>query len=356
MLAQGPATGLGHLARPAAVRPTGTLCAMSDHRPTEPLEDLHRLVGLPRPRYTRADVERLTGVPDAQATGWWRAMGFPNAGEDEVVFSAADVLLVRQLAERLREGLFDEEHVLRLARVMGASFSRVAGAQVETLAEMVDRVGFDDDPGADRLQRIVGQDEAWDLSVLVDSVLYVWRRHLLAALAGAATTDGATTEQAVGFVDIVQFTALSDQLEDDELGRVVDEFETAATDCVATHGGQVVKFIGDEVLFTAPTLDVGVDIALDLVDRDPDAPEVRCGLAFGPTVGLGGDVFGPTVNLAARLTSVARPSRVLLPHDLAEQLEGRDELVVKRVGRKYDLKGIGSTRVATVTRGEPLDA
>ena len=46
--------------------------------------------------------------------------------------------------------------------------------------------------GTDRLQRIVGQDEVWDLSVLVDSVLYVWRRHLLAALAGAASTDGAT--------------------------------------------------------------------------------------------------------------------------------------------------------------------
>jgi adenylate cyclase len=323
---------------------------MSADPPTEPLEDLHRLVGLPRPRYTRADVERLTGVPDEQATGWWRAMGFPNAGEDEVVFTAADVLLVRQLAERLEQGLFDEEHVLRLARVMGAAFSRVAGAQVDTLAEMVDRVGFDDAPGTDRLQRIIGQDEAWDLSVLVDSVLYVWRRHLLAALAGAASTDGTTTEQAVGFVDIVQFTALSDQLEDDELGQLVDEFESAATDSVAAHGGQVVKFIGDEVLFVAPSLDVGVDIALDLVDRADDAPEVRCGLAFGPTVGLGGDVFGPTVNLAARLTSVARPGRVLLPQDQSEQLGERTDLVVKRVGRKYDLKGIGSTRVASVVR------
>ena len=326
---------------------------MPDHGPTEPLADLHRLVGLPRPRYTRADVERLTGVPDEQSTGWWRAMGFPTAAADEVVFSAADVLLVRQLAERLDEGLFDEEHVLRLARVMGASFSRVAGAQVDTLAEMVDRVEFGDGPGTDRLQRIVGQDQAWDLSVLVDSVLYVWRRHLLAALAGAASTDGATTEQAVGFVDIVQFTALSEQLDDDDLGRVVDEFETAATDCVARHGGQVVKFIGDEVLFTAPGLATAVDIALDLVDRGEDSPGVRCGLAFGPTVGLGGDVFGPTVNLAARLTSVARPGRVLLPHDQAGQLDGRDDLVVKRVGRKYDLKGIGSTRVATVARVAP---
>jgi adenylate cyclase len=137
---------------------------------------------------------------------------------------------------------------------------------------------------------------------------------------------------------------------------VVDEFESAATDSVAVHGGQVIKFIGDEVLFVAPTLDVGVDIALDLLERDEDAPEVRCGLAFGPTVGLGGDVFGPTVNLAARLTSVARPGRLLLPHDLSEQLDDRADLVVKRVGRKLDLKGIGSTRVATVTRAEPHDS
>ena len=318
-----------------------------------PLEDLHRLVGLPRPRYTRSDVERLTGVPDEQAAAWWRAMGFPNAGDGDVVFSAADVELVRQLSGSLHEGLIDEEHVLRLARVLGASFSRIAVAQVDTLAEMVARVEFDDAAGTDRVRRLVGQDEPWDLSVLEDSVMYVWRRHLLAALAATATADGTTTEQAVGFVDIVQFTELSDELDDDDLGQVVDDFETTATDVVATHGGQVVKFIGDEVLFVAPTLAAGAEIALDLVDRDPDAPPVRCGLAFGPTVGLGGDVFGPTVNLAARLTAVARPGRVLLPLDASELLVGHDRVAVKRVGRKYDLKGIGSTRVATVTRSEP---
>jgi adenylate cyclase len=51
-------------------------------------------------------------------------------------------------------------------------------------------------------------------------------------------------------------------------------------------------------------------------------PQLRVGLAYGQVLTRLGDVYGPTVNLAARLTSLARPGAVLVDKDLAEALRG----------------------------------
>ena len=80
-------------------------------------------------------------------------------------------------------------------------------------------------------------------------------------------------------------------------------------------GGRVVKLIGDEVLFTAPTIERGVAIATVLeaaLEAHPGLPRARCGLAFGDVTLKGGDVFGPVVNLAARVVREADPGEVLV--------------------------------------------
>ena len=75
-------------------------------------------------------------------------------------------------------------------------------------------------------------------------------------------------------------------------------------------------------------------------------------IAYGPTVTIAGDVFGNTVNLAKRLTDVSRKGRILMPRRDAEALEDHDELVVRRMSRTFDLKGVGRTATVTVARGE----
>lgn len=297
--------------------------------------DVGELVGLPGPRYRRADVEQLVGADHEHLVKWWRAMGFAEIPEDQVAFTDADVEMARRLVALTRSGVLDDDAVLRMARLLGASFSRIADAQAAQLDEL----------------HSAGEDLPVEL--FADSMLYVWRRHLGAALGRWIDADEDQREQAVGFVDISGFSKLTRQMEPDELGRLVDDFETTAFDVVSARGGRVVKLIGDEVMFVADTADAAVDIGLDLVGAlsgPPAGLDLHCGIAVGPTVTVGGDVFGPTVNLASRLTDVARKGRVVIPREAAALLGDRDDLTVHRVRRVFDLKGFGRTRLVTVTR------
>ena len=191
------------------------------------------------------------------------------------------------------------------------------------------------------------------LSLLEDSLVYVWRRHLMAALGHRLETDDDAIEEAVGFADLSGFTQLSQRVSAERLGDLVDEFESTAFDVVSAHGGRAVKLIGDEMMFVANSLPVAVDIGLDLAERlraIAGMPDIHCGIAYGPTVAVGGDVFGPTANLAARLTTIARRGTIVIPRAAASQLAGRADIELVRMRRTFDLKGIGDTRVVAVRR------
>ncbi|UDY36538.1 adenylate/guanylate cyclase domain-containing protein [Dermatobacter hominis] len=333
-------------------------------------------VGLDPPVYRRADVERQVGVPHADMVRWWRAMGFAEVPEDEVAFGRDDVRMATDLASLLASGRVDDLDVLRLARVLGSSFSRIAEAQVSLLEDVDDEGGGADGVGSEGTDPGRSLEDAELLELLETSLVYVWRRHLVAALgrrlrveaadealradiADPDTTtearheDHGTSATTVGFVDIAGFSRLSKRLDVEELGDIVDRFEAGALDVVAEHDGRVVKFIGDAVMYVAPDLEAGVRIGLDLQERakGSDVPlELHCGVAHGPTITMGGDVFGPTVNLASRLTDVARRGTAVIPRECAHELDDRPDLLVKPVRRPYDLKGIGRTRLATVAR------
>jgi adenylate cyclase len=149
---------------------------------------------------------------------------------------------------------------------------------------------------------------------------------------------------AVGFVDIVGYTSQSRNLSERELVDLVEGFEDETTRLVVEAGGRVIKTIGDEVLFVADEARAGVEVALGLTRRgedDDDFPRVRAGVAYGLVTSRLGDVFGPTVNIAARLTSVARPGTVLVDAGAREVLAADDEhddLRLSRV-RRVSVKG-----------------
>lgn len=316
------------------------------------------VVGLEPPTHRRSDVEALTGVSHEVTVRWWRAMGFAEVPENLVAFGESDVLMVRRLARLLGSGTLDQDDLLRLARVLGASFSRIAEAQSEVLDDLL---GAELGPGdGARLESLLeGLDTEGGrelLGMLEDSVLYVWRRHLLAAMSRWVGTGTTEADQAVAFVDLSGFSSLSKELSPAELSEVVDGFESTAFDVVSAHDGRVVKLIGDEVMFVAANLAVAVDVCLELADRlaagNPPL-QVHCGVAAGPTVTVGGDVFGPTANLASRLADVARRGKVVIPRDQSAALVERDDLVVQRVRRVFELKGIGRTRMCTVRRRIP---
>jgi adenylate cyclase len=208
---------------------------------------------------------------------------------------------------------------------MGQSLSRLADWQTDMLAASL--TGAGSDPAAD----LVTSGEVL-LPLMRELQDYVWRRHL-AANAGrlfvagtAAGGSGAVDrrELAVGFADLVGYTSRSRGMGGRELGAMVEDFESLVADVIARHRGRVVKTVGDGVLFTCPAPVDAVEIALRLpVEWDADdRPPLRVGAAFGPVLTRLGDVYSPVVNLASRLTSLARPGTLLVDEELARQLRG----------------------------------
>ncbi len=138
--------------------------------------------------------------------------------------------------------------------------------------------------------------------------MYAWRRHLAASAGRIVDQETASAWMAVGFADLVGFTRLSRQISETELARLVERFESRSADIVASSGGRMIKTLGDSVLWVSDSAARAADIALSLIQahaRVRGMPELRVGLAIGPVIGRMGDVFGTTVNLASRLTSLA---------------------------------------------------
>ncbi len=154
----------------------------------------------------------------------------------------------------------------------------------------------------------------------------VLRRQLVAVSAGQWSTDaegGASHQRrAIAFVDLTGYTALSLSLTPKELTRIVTEFEGFVAEAVSRHGGRLVKTIGDGAVFTADDSRRICRIASEIVLAAKGSsvlPPVRIGVTTGTVVNLGGDVFGPVVNLAARLVTVARDNSIVVDESTAAE-------------------------------------
>ncbi|MBC7594993.1 MAG: adenylate/guanylate cyclase domain-containing protein [Kineosporiaceae bacterium] len=126
-----------------------------------------------------------------------------------------------------------------------------------------------------------------------------------------------------------------------ELAAMVDRFEEVATGLITDHHGQVIKTIGDEVLFVTDQPKDASLLALELLEEhlnDDMFPEVRVGMAYGNVLSRLVDVFGPVVNVASRLTSVAKPGRAGIARALADGLRGGEGLRIRRM-RRTAVKG-----------------
>jgi adenylate cyclase len=318
--------------------------------PADRVATAYRLAQLEAPTLRRRDVAEGTGVAPEQSVRWWRALGFAAVDEDDLAFREADVEVVRELGILVESGVVDDADVLRLARLMSSLFSRLVEAQLDVL-EL--GVGADDEPSTDperRLEELAAADV--DIFAFMEKTMaYVWRRHLLGAIGHRLSVDNTEQGQAVAFADLSGFARFTKRATAEEIASVIDTFEAVAFDVVSAHEGRVVKLIGDEVLFVVDSLDDAVAAGLELIERLEHAdgmPPVHCGIAFGPTITVGGDVFGPTVNLASRLTKVARAGSISVSRSGSGHLLERKDIDVRKVRRSYDLKGIGRTSILAV--------
>jgi adenylate cyclase len=278
------------------------------------------------PALTQQQVADAAGVPVELANELWRLLGFPLSGEEEPAFTTADVEALRRSVKLVGHGILSPDRQAALVRTWGRSFARLAEWQTALLAELAtERPGDTIEELASLAVGIVP-----DLEALQS---YVWRRHAASAATRLLTTaPGATAlTMSVCFIDIVGYTSRSRALTEQELVAWVEQFEDACTGLVVDHGGRVIKTLGDAVLFVCDDVVGAAEVALTATERGADPedafPAVRAGLAHGEVVPRLGDVFGPTVNIASRLTAVARPGTVVVDEGAAEALTGGYSLV-----------------------------
>jgi adenylate cyclase len=276
---------------------------------------------------TRGEVQERTGLSPAHTAQLWSALGFPATPDDERGFAEADLEALELSGRLLETDTFDPAEEVAVARALGQGLGRLAEWQADLVRRTIVDAGHGDDPDAvvDAVESLVPSLERLQS--------YVWRRHLAATagriLSGLADPDGqgaAGKRTVVGFADIVGFTRLSRQLDETELRALLERFETVCTEIVARRHGRIVKTLGDEILFVCERVEDAVDIAFRLHEQVPDGEHVtlRVGMALGEVLPRYGDVYGPVVNIAARLTSEARPGSVLVDDDLTEALRATD--------------------------------
>ena len=130
------------------------------------------------------------------------------------------------------------------------------------------------------------------------------------------------------FADIAGYTALTEAHGDADAAELAALFCRAMSDVAAAGGGHVIKTIGDAVMVRhavpADAVDLGLRAAHDVI-AGHGFPAVRVGMHHGPATERGGDWFGATVNLAARVAALAAGGEVLVTgavHERAAELEG----------------------------------
>ena len=138
---------------------------------------------------------------------------------------------------------------------------------------------------------------------------------------------GETSAGCVLFADVSGSTKLYETVGDDAAHQAIELCLKLFSALAAQHGGRVVKTIGDEVMVVFPDAShagaAARDIQLGMSDMAPVGKVrlgVRIGMHQGPVVEKGGDVFGDTVNLAARLTEMATRGQIITSLDTVNLL------------------------------------
>ena len=305
----------------------------------------------PEPRYTAPQLTAEAGVDLAFGRRVMRALGLPHVADDEVEFDERDLEVTRMLRFLLDQG-YQESDIVTISRTYGYALSRVAFAEVrlfsQTFVDPLVEQGLSPDELDKKLDAVIPQ----MLDLLDVQLQAIHRRHLAVALQqlSASKRTGSGEVLAAGFADLVGFSRLSNDIEGDDLEDLIGQFETLVVERCVGSGAQVVKVLGDAVMFVASSPDAAVAAARAVVDgaaANPDLPEARAGLDFGEVRALGGDYFGRPINVAARLTGFARADTVVVSDELLNALEGRVDSTA--IGRTR-LKGVGTVRAHKVKR------
>jgi adenylate cyclase len=302
---------------------------------------------------TYRQVSQDTGVPLELLGSFLEAIGFARMPADELI--REDELDVVPLLQRgLVTGILDQRWSTRVGRGFAEGLRLVAGVEKEVwqarfIAPL--RASGADQPAA--------RERAAQLSIdflpLVDTALLAaYRRQqelawiedmvedIEAALEAAGALGRPGRVPAMCFLDLVGYTRLTEERGDRVAAELAEALAVLVGRSSREYSGVPVKWLGDGVMVHYREPAEAVLSALQLVAQLPQAglPPAHVGVAAGPVVVQGGDYFGRTVNLAARLAAHASAGRVLVSERVAEAAPPRGVAFVE----------LGPVRLAGIAR------
>lgn len=279
------------------------------------------------PSLTARDVAQKADVPIEFLREQRRALGLPQVGDDEPAYSDDDVEAAKMLKQFIDAGL-GREGVEETARVVGESMRRVAQAVADLTARSLLREG---DTERDLGLRYAAA--ARELGPLMGRQLeYVFKRQLREIVRNDVVNQAQLVSGqlpgaelvSVSFADLVGFTKLGEELPPEEVGRVAGRLGRIAAD-IAEPPVRLVKTIGDAAMLVSSETEPLVNATIDLIRaadaEGEDFPQLRGGIARGEAIERVGDWYGRPVNIASRVTGVARPGSVLVTEEVKDEVE-----------------------------------
>jgi adenylate cyclase len=277
-------------------------------------------------RYTAAQVAELSGVDLEFLLAVRRAMGLPVPEPEEPSYTEAELESARMIHVARDAGISNEE-ILDLLRVLGRGLAQGAESLRALPLKLVLRPGISEHELARRYAEATAQLYPL-LDPLLSNLLALHLRHatqseVVSVMERSGGRLPGSREVGVCFADLVGFTRLGEEVPPDELGRLAVRLESLATD-VAKPPVRLVKTLGDAAMLAcvepAPLLDAALDL-IDAADAEGNAfPQLRAGAALGLALPRAGDWFGRPVNLASRITSIARPGSLLAEREMRESV------------------------------------
>jgi adenylate cyclase len=306
-----------------------------------------------RPERLDRSYEQLAadrGVALALVQALHQALGFAppdpadRAGEDDVT--------MLDLAELFRGAGVDDEATLRLLGVYADGVRRIAKAEADYYEANIERRLRA--RGLDERQLIEFGTRLGDRAVpLLERALFmlyrrhrehVWTEHAInhveEALEASGVQERVPRPPAICFVDLAGYTRLTEERGDEVAAQIAGRLASLVNDISRGRGGRPVRWLGDGGMFQFREPWTAVAAGLDMVERAPTAglPPAHVGIHTGPVIAQDGDVYGRTVNLAARIASYAQAGEVVVSEETAHR-SGDDTVRFEPLGA-VDLKGI----------------
>jgi len=288
------------------------------------------------------------GLPLELLMRFHRASGLPHVQDpDAEVFTRRDADTAMHIKGFLDLGL-NPDHLLSVVRVLAEGLSH-ATEEMRTAA-----LGAVLHPGVSELQ-IAQSTEALVGAIIpligpmMEDILLLQLGHAMQneAVHASERAQGmplpGTRMVGAGFADLVGFTSLGEELPPEDVEQLANRLAQLARDVVVSPV-RFIKTIGDAVMFVSTDTAALLEVMLALLHAaaaDETLPRLRAGVAYGAAVSRAGDWFGSPINLASRVTSVARPGAVLVAES-ARQAVGHDDRFRWSYAGTKRLKGIAA--------------